>query len=153
MRFVLGILSCIAVALVAGCGMHKSQPQTATVYVPPAPAPSVPAAPVTNNEVPAMTVEPTIDAPPNSPTMSVSKVVWDNFQAYLARVGRVGDGYYAISADGTSGGSWACGETMCMGGFDGQAAALQQCATASAGKTCVIFAKDNHILMKYQVAQ
>jgi len=153
-RHVFGALAGIAIVVLGGCGSHQSQPQSTTVYVPdPAGPTGAPPAPVTQTEVPASSVQPVLDAPPNSPSINVAKVVWDSFQAYLEKVGRVGDGYFAITEDGTGGGSWACGEALCQGNFDGQAAAMQQCATANPGKSCVLFARDNRIKMNYQIGQ
>jgi hypothetical protein len=149
------VLSGIALMLlVAGCGSGNSQPQSTKVYVPPAPAAATTMpAPVTTNTVPTPDVQPVSDAPTNGPTITIAKAVWDNFEAYLAKVGRVGDGYYAVTEDGTGGASWACGEALCQGNFDGQGAAMQQCAAGNPGKTCVLFARDNHIQVKYQVSQ
>jgi hypothetical protein len=154
MRAFLAVMSSLAIVLAAGCSTNKSQPQSSTVYVPEpaAPSSSEPAS-MTTNTPPSPTVQPIVDAPANAQSITISKVVWDNFQAYLAKVGRVGDGFYAVTEDGSGGGSWACGEALCLGNFDGQGAALKSCADANAGKTCIIFARDNKIRMKYTVAE
>lgn len=153
MRLIPAVLCGLAVVLVAGCNSTKSQPQSPNVMVPDAPAADTTNPTMTSTTPPVTTVQPVMSTTVGGPTQAVSKVVWDNFQAYLAKVGRVGDGYYAITEDGTGGGSWACGEALCQGSFDAKAAALQSCADANPGKTCVIFAKDNRVQMKYQVAE
>lgn len=137
----------------AGCGGTKSQPQSNNVYVPDAPAASTDTATMTNDTPPPMTVQPVMSTTVGGPTVTITKTVADNFQAYLNKVGRVGDGYYAITDDGGGGGSWACGEALCQGTFDGQAAALKSCSDANPGKTCMIFAKDNRVQVKYEVGQ
>jgi hypothetical protein len=153
MRAFLVVMSGLALALAAGCS-NKSQPQSPTVYVPePAQPSSSEPATMTSTTPPVPAVQPVVDAPANAPSITISKVVWDNFQAYLAKVGRVGDGFYAVTEDGSGGGSWACGEALCLGNFDAQGAALKSCSDANAGKTCIIFAKDNKIRMKYTVAE
>lgn len=154
MRLFLRAVAGMSLVLLAGCGPHNAQPQSTKVYVPAAPAPAGPApAPVTGTAPTNTSLQPVLDAPAGAPNISVSNVVWDSFQAYLQKVGRVGDGYFAITEDGTGGGSWACGEALCQNGFDGQAAAMKQCADANPGKTCVLFARDNRIKVHYEIAQ
>ena len=153
MRALPAILCGLSLMLAAGCGSTKPQAQSNNVYVPDAPAPADTSGTMTQAAPPTPTVQPVLSTTVGGPTMVVSKVVWDNFQGYLNKVGRVGDGYYAITQDGSGGGSWACGEALCQGTFDGQAAALKSCSDANPGKTCVIFAKDNRIQMKYEVQQ
>jgi hypothetical protein len=142
----------LALAL-GGCGSSKSQPQSSNVYVPDAPAPADTSQTMTQATPPAPTVQPVMSTTVGGPTIVITQPIWDNFQGYLTKVGRVGDGYYAVTQDGTGGGSWACGEALCQGTFDGQAAALKSCSDANPGKTCMIFAKDNRIQMKYEIAQ
>jgi hypothetical protein len=152
MRAFPAVFCALALAL-AGCGSTKSQPQSDTVYVPDAPAPATQTGTMTNDATPPTTIQPVMSTTVGGPTVTITQTVADNFQAYLNKVGRVGDGYYAITEDGTGGGSWACGEALCQGTFDGQAAALKSCSDANPGKTCMIFAKDNRVQMKYEVAQ
>ena len=152
MRAFPAVFCALALAL-AGCGSTKSQPQSDTVYVPDAPAPATQTGTMTNDATPPTTIQPVMSTTVGGPTVTITQTVADNFQAYLNKVGRVGDGYYAITEDGTGGGSWACGEAWCQGTFDGQAAALKSCSDANPGKTCMIFAKDNRVQMKYEVAQ
>lgn len=153
MRALTAVLCGLSLMLAAGCSSTKSQPQSSNVYVPDAPAPSGTSQTMTQATPPTPTVQPVLSSTVGGPTIVVSKVVWDNFNGYLTKVGRVGDGYYAITEDGSGGGSWACGEALCQGNFDGQAAALKSCSDANPGKTCVIFAHDNKVQMKYEVQQ
>jgi hypothetical protein len=142
----------LALAL-AGCSSGKSQPQSNNVYVPDAPAPADTSGTMTQATPPSPTVQPVMSTTVGGPTIAITQNIWQNFQGYLAKVGRVGDGYYAVTQDGTGGGSWACGEALCQGTFDGQGAALKSCSDANPGKTCQIFAKDNRIQMKYEITQ
>jgi hypothetical protein len=84
--------------------------------------------------------------------VTISKTVWANYQDYLTKVGRIGDGYFFVTEDGLGAGSWACGNALCEGSFDGQGAARKQCEASSPGKTCLLFAKDSRIQMNYEVA-
>jgi len=152
MRVFPAVFCGIALALTGCSGGGKSQPQSSNVFVPDAPASTGQTGTMTNTTPPPTEVQPVLSTTVGGPTITVTKVVWDNFQAYLNKVGRVGDGYYAITEDGAGGGSWACGEALCEGSFDGQAAALKSCSDGNPGKTCVIFAQDNRVRMKYEVA-
>jgi hypothetical protein len=100
--------------------------------------------------------------PPKAETVDPSKMVngvtlqknvWDDYQAYRAKMNGIGGGWYAVTEDGTGGGGWACPEALCEQSFDGKSAALKSCQAANPGKTCVIFAKNDVIQMKYDVAQ
>ena len=135
-----------ALVLAAACG-STAKPQVhdqstgantivATVPEPPAPSNAI--------SVPSAT-------PARS--ITISKVVWDDYQAYLTKVGRIGNGFYAVTEDGLGGASWACGEAFCGAGYDGESAAMKQCQSANTGKTCILFAKDDRIQMKYEIAQ
>jgi hypothetical protein len=90
---------------------------------------------------------------PANQTFTIAKNVWDDYQLYLSRVGRIGNGYYAITDDGVGGASWSCSDALCGMSYNGKDSAMQACQTANPGKTCLIFAKDNHPQVKYQIAQ
>ena len=90
---------------------------------------------------------------PANQTVVIAKNIGDDYQLYLSRVGRIGNGYYAITTDGLGGASWACGDALCGQSYKGKDLAMGQCQTANPGKTCMIFAKDNHPQIKYEIAQ
>jgi hypothetical protein len=90
---------------------------------------------------------------PSNETVVIAKNIWDDYQLYLSRVGRIGNGYYAITTDGHGGASWSCGDALCGQSYNGKALAMGQCQTSNPGKTCMIFAKDNHPQIKYEIAQ
>ena len=122
-----------AAIFAAACEGPKGQPEvTQNVFVPDPPPPET--TPVTANQ-----------------SITITKNVWEDYQVYLGRVGRIGGGYYAVTEDGTGGGSWACGEALCQLGRDAKAAAMKQCQEANPSKTCVIFAKDDRPQMHYEV--
>jgi hypothetical protein len=89
---------------------------------------------------------------PSNQTYRINKGIWDDYQLYLSRVGRIGNGYYAITEDGIGGASWSCSDALCGGSYNGKDLAMKQCQTSNPGKTCIIFAKDNHPQVKYEIA-
>jgi hypothetical protein len=136
--------SVLAVALaLAACGTSGKQQAAGTVdntIVATVPEPAV--------QDNAATPAPTTDS---GQPITLDKTVWSNYQAYLQKVGGIGDGYFFVTQDGQGAGSWACGNALCEGSFDGQDAAKQQCEASSPGKTCVLFAKDSRIQVNYTV--
>jgi hypothetical protein len=135
-----------AAVVVASCGSGGSKVQT-----------SAPGANPGNNTIVATVPEPpepdTASLTPSNQTYRISKAIWDDYQLYLSRVGRIGNGYYAITEDGVGGASWSCGDALCGMSYNGKDAAMKQCQTSNPGKTCLIFAKDNHPQVKYEIAQ
>jgi hypothetical protein len=89
---------------------------------------------------------------PSTQVFSINKGIWDDYQLYLSRVGRIGNGYYAITEDGVGGASWSCSDALCGMSYNGKDAAMKQCQESNPGKTCLIFAKDNHPQVRYQIA-
>jgi hypothetical protein len=134
-----------ALAILAACGSSGKQQQAEAPSTTVATMPDVASS---NND----TTPPPAAAATGAPIL-ISKAVWANYQDYLQKVGRIGDGYFFVTEDGLGGGSWACGNALCEGSFDGQGTARQQCESSSPGKTCVLFAKDDRIQVNYQVAE
>jgi hypothetical protein len=118
---------------------------------------SAPGANPGHNTIVATVPEPpqpdTASLTPSNQTFTINKGIWDDYQLYLSRVGRLGNGYYAITEDGMGGASWACGDALCGMSYDGKATAMKQCQESNPGKTCIIFAKDNHPQVKYEIGQ
>jgi hypothetical protein len=127
-----------ALAILAACGSSGK----------PAESPSTTVA-----MVPDTAAATTAPAPGIGPKITITQTVWANYQDYLKKVGRIGDGYYFVTEDGQGGGSWACGNALCEGSFDGKGAAKQQCESSNPGKTCVLFSEDSRIQLDYEVAQ
>lgn len=151
MRFKTGTISRIFVvaslaAAATGCGGTGSTVQT-----------TAPGANPGHNTIVATVPEPpapdTESLTPANTVVTISKAIWDDYQLYLGRVGRIGNGYYAITEDGKGGASWSCGDALCGDSYNGKSAAMKQCQDSNPGKTCIIFAKDNHPQVKYEIAQ
>ena len=130
----------------AGCGTASHKIDT-----------SAPGANPGDNTIVSTVPEPpapdTATLTPANEVVTISKAIWDDYQAYLGRVGRIGNGYYAITTDGIGGASWSCSDALCGNSYNGKDAAMKQCQDSSPGKTCMIFAKDNHPQVRYQIAQ
>jgi hypothetical protein len=140
--FRLAVLGAAAV-LLAACGNGKAQP-------------TVGANPGDNTVVSTIPEPPdpdTASLTPANVTLTVSKSVWDDYQVYLQRVGRIGSGYYVVTEDGLGGASWSCSDAFCGIGFDGKAEAMKTCETNNAGKSCIVFAKDTRPQVRYEIAQ
>jgi hypothetical protein len=90
---------------------------------------------------------------PSNQVVTINKGIWDDYQVYLKRVGRIGNGYYAITEDGMGGASWACSDALCGASYNGKDLAMKQCQASNPGKTCIIFAKDDHPQVRYEIAQ
>ena len=151
MRFDTGTMSRVLVlaavaATATACGGMNHKVET-----------SAPGANPGNNTIVATVPEPpapdTASLTPANQVIVIPKWIWDDYQVYLGRVGRIGNGYYAITEDGLGGASWSCGDALCGNSYNGKDAALKQCEASNPGKTCIIFAKDNHPQVKYDIAQ
>jgi hypothetical protein len=150
MRFGIGPISRVLVlaavaALVASCGGNSNKMDT-----------SGPGANAGDNTristIPDAPAPDTASLTPANQTFTIARHIWDDYQLYLSRVGRIGNGYYAITEDGVGGASWSCSDALCGMSYNGKDLAMQQCQTSNPGKTCLIFAKDNHPQVKYEIA-
>lgn len=139
------VLAAVAAAA-ASCGGNGNKIDT-----------SAPGANPGHNTIVATVPEPrdpdTASLTPSNQVFTINKGIWDDYQGYLARVGRIGSGYYAITEDGLGGASWACSDALCGMSYNGKDLAMKQCQESNPGKTCLIFAKDNHPQVKYEIAQ
>jgi hypothetical protein len=90
---------------------------------------------------------------PANQVVTINKGIWEDYQGYLKRVGRIGNGYYAITEDGMGGASWACSDALCGSSYNGKDLAMKQCQASNPGKTCIIFAKDDHPQLRYEIGQ
>ena len=143
----LRIFAMAAALTVAGCGAHGTNKMDTS-------SPGANAG--DNTRVSTIPDAPAADTGALTPanyTITISQSIYDDYQVYLGRVGRIGNGYYAVTEDGKGGASWSCSDALCGGSYNGKDAAKKQCQTSNPGKTCLIFAKDNHPQVKFQIAQ
>jgi hypothetical protein len=152
MRFSIGTISRILVlaavaALAASCGMsHGNKIATGGPGANPGDNTRI-------STIPDAPPPDTASLTPSNQVFPIAKHIWDDYQLYLSRVGRIGNGYYAITEDGVGGASWSCSDALCGGSYNGKDLALKQCQESNPGKTCMIFAKDNHPQVRYEIGQ
>jgi len=122
----LAAASLIAAALVAGCGS-------------------------TNHTKPAEVA--------SGQKVTITKATWDaylNYKQWLmpkSYTGPVGDGYFAVTTDGTGWGLTGCPDSGCAVGELDKGDAIDKCNKRNGGRPCLIFAHQNTIIVPYELAQ
>lgn len=76
--------------------------------------------------------------------------VWDDFQAYLRKVGSTRPGAFAVTADGSGSYSIWCQQMQCIGGTTYSHDAKQYCERES-GQDCFVFAVRDEIRVQYEI--
>jgi hypothetical protein len=89
----------------------------------------------------------------------ITKSVWDayiNYKHWLmpkSYTGPVGDGYYAVTTDGSGWGLTGCPDNSCDFGTLDSGDAIDECSRRNGGKECLIFAHQDKIVVPYEIAQ
>jgi hypothetical protein len=89
---------------------------------------------------------------PNGKVLLVSKEDWAGFQKYLGKIGSTRDGAFAMGVYNGRSDGWAsstCGADVCYGG-NSTVDAMRMCRE---GGECVLFARDQEILVNYKVEE
>jgi len=89
-------------------------------------------------------------AGPNGKVLLVTKEDWADFQEYLGKIGSTRDGAFAMGVYQGRSDGWAsssCGADVCYGG----SAAVDAMRMCRKGGECVLFARDQEILVNYKV--
>ena len=63
----------------------------------------------------------------------------------------MGQGYFAVAKDGRSWGLTGCSANDCIFGAPQPQEAVEICQTRSGGVPCTIFARDQNVLVPYEV--
>jgi hypothetical protein len=109
------------------------------------------------DEPAAKTPETTVVAP-SGEKLTITKATWAAFENYkywltpIAWTRPMGQGYFAVAQDGRSWGLTGCPVNDCVAGSPVSKDAIDVCQTRSGGVPCVIFAKDQDIIARYQIA-
>jgi hypothetical protein len=109
------------------------------------------------DESAAKTPETTAVAP-SGEKLTITKATWAAFENYkywltpIAWTRPMGQGYFAVAQDGRSWGLTGCPVNDCVAGSPVSKDAIDVCQTRSGGVPCVIFAKDQDIIARYQIA-
>jgi hypothetical protein len=70
---------------------------------------------------------------------------------YLAEIGSIGHGFFAVAVDGGDYAWWLCDQAVCTHSRSWQRSrALEDCRKESGGLDCVILAENRDIVLKYQ---
>jgi hypothetical protein len=95
---------------------------------------------------------------PSGEKVTITQQTWAayvNYKYWLtprAWTRQMGEGYFAVAKDGRSWGLTGCTANSCMAGAPVPADAVEVCQTRSGGVPCLIFARDQQIVVPYDVA-
>jgi hypothetical protein len=96
---------------------------------------------------------------PSDGKVVITKATWAAFENYkfwltpIAWERPMGEGYFAVSEDGRSWGLTGCSANACVAGSPIPQDAVDICHTRSGGVRCSIFAKDQAVVVPYEVLQ
>lgn len=91
--------------------------------------------------------------------VQITKATWAAFENYkywltpIAWHRPMGQGYFAVAQDGRSWGLTGCPVNECVAGMPVSQDAIDICHTRSGGVPCIIFAKDETILVPYEILE
>jgi hypothetical protein len=97
-------------------------------------------------------------AAPSGAKVTITKATWAAFENYkfwltpIAWHKPMGQGYFAVAEDGRSWGLTGCPVNECVAGMPVSQDAIDICLTRSGGVACTIFARDETILVPYEIA-
>jgi hypothetical protein len=88
----------------------------------------------------------------------ITQATWDafiNYKQWLmpkSYTGPVGDGYFAVTKDGTGWGLSGCPDNSCDAGTLDKGDAIDVCKNRNGGRPCLIFAHQDQIVVPYEIA-
>jgi hypothetical protein len=94
---------------------------------------------------------------PSGGKVTITKATWAAFENYkywltpIAWHRPLGQGYFAVAEDGRSWGLTGCPVNECVEGMPVSQDAIDICQTRSGGVPCTVFAKDEKILVSYEI--
>jgi hypothetical protein len=98
-------------------------------------------------------------AAPSGAKLTITKATWAAFENYkywltpIAWHKPMGQGYFAVAEDGRSWGLTGCPVNQCVAGMPVSKDAVDICLTRSGGVPCVVFARDETIMVPYEVTE
>ncbi|WP_395023016.1 hypothetical protein [Dongia sp.] len=98
-------------------------------------------------------------AAPSGGKVTITKATWAAFENYkywltpIAWHKPMGQGYFAVAQDGRSWGLTGCPVNECIEGMPVSQDAIDICHTRSGGVPCTIFAKDEAIIVPYEITE
>ena len=97
-------------------------------------------------------------ATPSGGKLTITKATWAAFENYkywltpIAWNKPMGQGYFAVAQDGRSWGLTGCPVNECVTGSPVSKDAIDICHSRSGGVACTVFAKDQTIIVPYEIA-
>jgi len=94
---------------------------------------------------------------PSGEKVTITQQTWAAFVNYkywltpLAWTKSMGEGYFAVAKDGRSWGLTGCTANACITGAPQSQDAINICQTRSSGVPCIVFARDQNIIVPYDV--
>jgi hypothetical protein len=107
---------------------------------------------------PAAKAPETTAAAPSGAKVTITKATWAAFENYkywltpIAWNRPMGQGYFAVAEDGRSWGLSGCPVNECVAGSPDSQDAINICHSRSGGVPCAVFAKDQKIVVPYEIA-
>ncbi|MDQ7250889.1 hypothetical protein [Dongia sedimenti] len=98
-------------------------------------------------------------AAPSGDKVTITKATWAAFENYkywltpIAWNRPMGQGYFAVAEDGRSWGLTGCPVNECVTGSPVSQDAINICQTRSGGVPCSVFAKDQDIIVPYEISE
>ena len=89
--------------------------------------------------------------------VTITQQTWAAFENYkywltpIAWTKPMGEGYFAVAKDGRSWGLTGCTANSCMTGAPQSDDAVAICQTRSGGVPCIVFARDQDVIVSYDV--
>ena len=94
---------------------------------------------------------------PSGDKVAITQQTWAAFENYkywltpVAWTKPMGQGYFAVAKDGRSWGLTGCTANSCIAGSPQSQDAVDICQTRSGGVPCIVFARDQHVIVPYDV--
>lgn len=94
---------------------------------------------------------------PSGEKITITRQTWAAFENYkywltpIAWTKPMGEGYFAVAKDGRSWGLTGCTANSCMAGAPQSEDAVAICQTRSGGVPCIVFARDQDVIVPYDV--
>jgi len=95
---------------------------------------------------------------PSGDKVTITKATWAAFVNYkywltpIAWNRQMGQGYFAVAKDGRSWGLTGCPVRECVTGSPISQDAVEICQTRSGGVPCAVFARDQQVIVPYEIA-
>jgi hypothetical protein len=100
-----------------------------------------------------------VAAAPSGDKVTITKATWAavvNYKYWLTPIAwhrPMGQGYFAVAQDGRSWGLTGCPVNDCVAGSPVSQDAVNICQVRSGGVPCAVFAKDQDVIVPYEISE